>query len=304
MDPRIVMVRRTTEYESLLAEHGTPQMAKFHLEQKGLKLDQVLLSHYKVLDASEAVLGAVPTTWRKAWVLREDIDRFRFDPSDVIMAVGWDGLVPNVAKYLTGQPVFGINPFGVSQKMMLWEPHRAKIIYHVILPSLGSYLQARTMAMATLEDGRSLVAMNEIFCGHRSHQSAKYDITHEGKTEYHSSSGFIVTTGTGLTGWALSLANAMKVDLKDYDLDPTDQRLLFLVREAWTGPGTGTSIQHGDVDVDSPLTAVSKIQDGGILFGDGIESDSLEFNWGTKVTFAPAPQPLMLATPKKSTHEL
>ena len=33
-----------------------------------------------------------------------------FGPEDVIIAVGQDGLVANVAKYLDGQPVVGVNP--------------------------------------------------------------------------------------------------------------------------------------------------------------------------------------------------
>lgn len=298
MDPRIVLVRRTTEYESLLKEHGTPQMAAFKLKQKGLELEEVERLHHLVLAASAHVLGAVPTTWRKAWVLREELDRFRFDPSDVIMAVGWDGLVPNVAKYLTGQPVFGVNPFSAAQQMMKWGPIAASKIYKDLDAVLKDHVEDRTMVKVTLSDGRSLVAMNEIFCGHRSHQSAKYDISHSGKTEYHSSSGLIVSTGTGMTGWALSLSGAMKIDPSAHAVvKPTRPFLLFLVREAWTGPGTGTSIQHGIIAPATPLSVVSKIQDGGILFGDGIESDYLDFNWGEKAVFAPSEQPLRLVTP-------
>lgn len=299
MDPRIVLVRRTTEYESLLKEHGTPQMAAFQLKQKGVSLDPVVESHERVISAATQVLGSVPTTWRKAWVLRENLDRFRFDPTDVIMAVGWDGLVPNVAKYLTGQPVFGINPFDADQKMMRWGAPAAPQIYQHIIPRIEGFVEDRTMVRVTLSDGRSLVAMNEIFLGHKSHQSAKYDITHDKHTEYHSSSGMIVSTGTGMTGWALSLSNAMNVDVNRLyaSVEPTQPYLLFLVREAWTGPGTGTRIQHGIVSDRKPLTVVSKIQEGGTIFGDGIESDSLDFNWGATATFSVSPTPLRLATP-------
>lgn len=299
MDPRIVLVRRTTEYESLLKEHGTPQMASFKLKAMGLELGEVEQLHHTVLAAAAHVLGAVPTTWRKAWVLREDLDRFRFDPSDVIMAVGWDGLVPNVAKYLTGQPVFGVNPFSVAQKMMQWDPASAGLAYKDLEGVLKDRIENRTMVKVSLSDGRSLVALNEIFCGHRSHQSAKYDITHDGRTEYHSSSGMIVSTGTGMTGWALSLSKAMQIDVPRLyaSVEPTAEQLLFMVREAWTGPGTRTSIQHGIVSSRKPLTVVSKTQDGGILFGDGIESDYLDFNWGEKAVFAPSEQALRLVVP-------
>lgn len=299
MDPRIVLVRRTTEYESLLKEHGTPQMAAFKLKQQGLEIGAVEQLHHTVLAASAHVLGAVPTTWRKAWVLREDLDRFRFDPTDVIMAVGWDGLVPNVAKYLTGQPVFGVNPFQAAQKMMQWGPIAAGKIYKNLDSVLKNQVENRTMVKVTLSNGRSLVAMNEIFLGHKSHQSAKYDIRHRNSSEYHSSSGMIVSTGTGMTGWALSLSNSMKIDVPRLysEVQPTKPYLMFIVREAWSGPGTGTSIQHGIVSATSPLSVTSKIQEGGTIFGDGIESDSLDFNWGEEATFAPSEVALRLVTP-------
>ena len=66
MDPRIVLVRRTTEYESLLKEHGTPQMAEFQLKQRGLALAPIVDTHNRVIDAATQVLGSVPTTWRKS----------------------------------------------------------------------------------------------------------------------------------------------------------------------------------------------------------------------------------------------
>lgn len=42
-------------------------------------------------------------------IKRAHFDRFVFAPEDVVIAVGQDGLVANVAKYLDGQPVLGIN---------------------------------------------------------------------------------------------------------------------------------------------------------------------------------------------------
>jgi hypothetical protein len=39
-----------------------------------------------------------------------DLDRFLLDPEDIVVAVGQDGLVANVAKYVQDQPVIGVNP--------------------------------------------------------------------------------------------------------------------------------------------------------------------------------------------------
>jgi hypothetical protein len=62
-----------------------------------------------------------------------------------------------------------------------------------------------TMARATLSDGQELHAVNNLFIGPRSHISARYQISQGNATEAHSSSGLIVSTGLGSTGWFQSL---------------------------------------------------------------------------------------------------
>ena len=63
------------------------------------------------------------------------------------------------------------------------------------------------MAQATLSDGQTLLAFNDLFIGRRSHASAFYTIEHAGQREVHSSSGVIVSTGAGSTGWLSSCYN-------------------------------------------------------------------------------------------------
>jgi len=60
--------------------------------------------------ALQTVSAAIPGGWRRGAVERSDLDRFLFEPEDVVIVVGQDGLVANTAKYLSGQPVIGVNP--------------------------------------------------------------------------------------------------------------------------------------------------------------------------------------------------
>ena len=64
-----------------------------------------------------------------------------------------------------------------------------------------------TMAETELNDGQKLLAFNDFFIGPSSHTSARYEITFDGHSENHSSSGIIVSTGAGSTGWLSSLFN-------------------------------------------------------------------------------------------------
>src|SRR5262249_2116235 len=110
LPPRAVVVTRPTEYEELLSRHGTRAQAKFFLASRDRRIEDVEERHRVVRGALDQVLTAIPLRWRRALVPRSDLDRFLFEPEDVVLAVGQDGLVANVAKYLAEQIVVGINP--------------------------------------------------------------------------------------------------------------------------------------------------------------------------------------------------
>lgn len=150
------------------------------------------------------------------------------------------------------------------------------------------------MVEARLDDGQQLNALNEIFVGHRSHQSARYVLECPGGSERQSSSGLIVTTGTGASGWARSIATERKSSLA-LPL-PTERTLAFFVREAWPSVATGNQLTQGVLDDSSPLVVVSEMNEG-VAFGDGIEADRLSLNWGQTVTIGLARRVLRLVTP-------
>ena len=288
LKPRAVLVTRETDYERLLAVHATREQARFFLRTRGQDLDVLAARHEAFGETVRQVRLAVPDDWRVAKVLRADLDRFLFSPEDVVLAVGQDGLVANLAKYLTGQPVLGVNPAPDLNEGVL-VPLRADQVGR-LLPATAAgaaVVEARTMARATLDDGQVLQALNEIFVGHRSHQSARYEIAIDGERERQSSSGVIVSTGTGATGWARSIMTATghAVPLK-----PVDRRLAYFVREPWPSVATGASIAHGAVDARRTLAITSQMNDGGVIFADGIEQDHLDFGWGRTVTVAIAAQ--------------
>jgi hypothetical protein len=296
VEPRIVLVRRETEFEALLKEHGTPQMVRFQLKNRGTDPQSIFDQHHTVLAHCASALGQVPTTWRKTHLLRSDLDRFRFDPGDVIVAVGWDGLIPNVAKYLQGQRVIGVNPFEPVQQMMHYRHTELSELYRT--PADRWRVQARDMVEVTLDDGRKLTALNELFCGHRSHQSAKYWIEADGEREYQSSSGIIITTGTGASGWAQSIAQTMGLDPPDWRPEVAGRNLQYFVREAWASNRTGATIVVGRVPKEG-LVVRSMMQEGGLVFGDGIESDHLVFHLGQTARFMVSDQALNLVVPAK-----
>lgn len=118
-----------------------------------------------------------------------------------------------------------------------------------------------------------------------------------GRTSVKSSSGVLVATGTGATGWCRSLwlDRHSKMRLPA----PGDQSLVWFVLEAWPSPATGTEHTEGSLEPGDSISLIAD-SDGLVVFGDGIESDHLTLGWGQQVTIRLAEQAFALAAPPLS----
>lgn len=282
--PRLVLVTRETEYEGLMARHATRGQAAAFLRQRSQTLTEVDAQRDQVGAMLAEIRAAVPKGWRIATVRRAELDRFLFGPEDVVVAVGQDGLVANLAKYLDGQPVIGVNGDPARNPGVL-VPHTAADAAALLQRAAAGTLptEGRTMIRAELDDGQVLLALNEIFVGHASHQSARYSLAYAGREEMQSSSGLIVASGTGATGWALSIARATGITV---DLAPEEPAAMFLVREPWPSQATGTGLTGGRLARGDILLVVSRMNEGGVVFADGMEGDRLDFAWGRTLRVA------------------
>ena len=292
--PRAVLVHRRTELADLLARHGTRGQASFYLAQRGRSIDDVDADDAAQRAAWQRVTAAIPVDWRRGEVERADLARFLFAPGDVVVAVGQDGLVANVAKYLAGQPVLGIDPVPGRGVGALVSPAPRK---------LGALLEAtvhgevgferRTMVRIATDDGQELTALNEIYVGHASHQTSRYRLGVAGGEERQASSGLLVGSGTGATGWCASTAaerhSAIALPA------PDQRRLAWFVREAWPSPGTGTSLTEGVLD-DGEALELQVESDRLVAFGDGLEADHLDLLWGQRVRIDVSPRTLALVS--------
>jgi len=171
--PRIVIVTRKTPLQQLIARHGTPGQAKFYLRSRAVRSepaspakaattapnDEAIAYYESIHRRFEAglarVVSAVPVDQRRTRVDRDSLDRFLFAPDDIVVVVGQDGLVANVAKYLHGQVVIGINPSPESYDGVLC-PHAPEA-----MPGLLKWVEAGTPATFRFQNRAMALAERE-----------------------------------------------------------------------------------------------------------------------------------------------
>ncbi len=293
---RVVVVRRRSELEELVLRFGTPGQARFYLEHAGQDFEGVRRRHERIQRAIDTVLQLVPQELRVQVVERELLPEFHFLETDLVVTVGPDGLVVNTAKYLEGQAIVPVNPDPehIDGVLLPFTPERLAGTMERVLEGRAR-IAAVTLAEARLDDGQTLLAFNDLFVGARSHVTARYEIRHGGHAEMQASSGVIVSTGAGSTGWlrsvyagAAGLLAALGADpgpLAEIEPMPWDtDRLVFAVREPFPSKTTATGLVHGVVTADRPLELVSHMAENGVVFSDGIERDYLPFNAGSRLT--------------------
>jgi hypothetical protein len=166
------------------------------------------------------------------------------------------------------------------------------------------------MAQASLNDGQSILAVNDLFVGPKTHGSARYRIRYDGQEEDQSSSGIIISTGAGSTGWHRSVltgaagivpacvgAEAAGPVRDDYRFDWEARRLVFAVREPFISKTSGAEIVYGQIGPDAPLVIASHMPQNGVIFSDGVEEDRLDFNSGAIATIGLAERTLRPVVP-------
>lgn len=293
LERKFVVITRRTRLKEMVARHSTVRQARFRAAAVGTDWSDVEREHSGYEHALETLRRRLDQLARVVVLEREYLPTHVFGPQDILVCVGQDGLVANSLKYTTGQYVLGVNPDPARFDGVLlgWKGSDIDKVVADAERALDERLGARkiTMAEARLADGQTLRAVNDFFIGLRDHGSSRYQITHAGHRERQSSSGILVTTGLGSTGWLKSVVTtASAVHALLEGKTPTTGRtlklawdareLIFSVREAFPSRWTQVGLVFGKVLPDAPLVVESENAENSVIFSDGMQKDSLDFN--------------------------
>ncbi|MBU3949677.1 MAG: sugar kinase [Proteobacteria bacterium] len=289
---KIVLIVRKTRLDELVARFNTESQARFYVEHLGADFSDYKREHEKYKASVQDAQRILSRMGRLQTVDREFITNFIFGHTDTVVVLGQDGLVANVLKYLNGQSVVGVNPDPDRWEGVLLPfsvPDLPKIISDVF--SGSRLIREVTMAKAELNNGQTLYGVNDLFIGPKSHTSARYELQIGDHSETHSSSGIIVSTGLGSTGWFRSiLAGATGIasrlsgkklqGMLEGNFEWDSNYLYFSIREPWPSKTSSAETTFGKITPNKPLKLVSQMPENGVIFSDGIENDFLEFNSG------------------------
>ncbi len=297
---KLVLVTRKTRLDDLVARFNTITQAQFYVEHLGADFTDYVREHsvyQQALTEAHTILSRLGRVQRLDRAL---LPNFLFGPDDTVVAIGQDGLVANTLKYLTRQPLIGVNPDSHRWDGVLL-PFSTKELRLVVTEVFKQKrpIKEVTLAEVALNDGQKLLAVNDFFIGQKGHVSARYTVHIDTKIERQSSSGIIVSTGLGSTGWMKSIligasqllgqATNSTLNKPPFGKVPWDaDYLLFSVREPFPSKTSAAGLVFGKVTQQTSLKIRSEMAENGIIFSDGIESDYLSFNSGLEATIAPA----------------
>jgi NAD kinase len=299
-DTKIVLIVRRTRLDDLVVRFNTEQQARFYVEHLGADFSDYQAEHRNYRQAVRETEAALAQLGRVQVVDRSFLPNFIFGPGDTVVALGQDGLVANLLKYLDRQPVIGVNPDPARWEGVLL-PFTVADLPRIVPEVFAARRRLRevTMAQAQLNTGEILFGVNDLFIGPRSHTSARYAIAFDGRSEQQSSSGIIVSTGLGSSGWFRSIVTGAAGIAAAWSGQPPAvetaagfpweaDHLYFSVREPWPSTTSATAIGFGKITRQAPLTLVSQMPEHGVIFSDGIESDYLQFNAGSRAVIGVA----------------
>jgi hypothetical protein len=277
----------------------------FTLKVLGGNFEEYVLEDYTYKESLELLQQQVTKIIKNKTIEREYLPSYLFSEKNLIIVIGQDGLVANTAKYSSGQPIVAVNPDKKRYDGILLPFDNATVLKGVEAVLHGR-ARTRTLrfAEAKLNDGQRLLGFNDLFIGPSSHVSARYKIAYGEMEEDHSSSGIIVSTQAGSTGWLSSIFNMAYgvTSLFDKNLKPKqpklrEDELLFTVREPFKSVRTQIGITTGLIKGERKLVVESYMPTNGIIFSDGIEQDFLQFNSGAIATVGLAREKTQLVMP-------
>jgi len=205
-------------------------------------------------------------------VSTRELTREHFRDKELIITVGGDGTFVRATHFLKETPIVGINSdpessAGVLTNLSSFELEKLSEILN------GKYLLTKRQRAQVIKKNKLLdeLVLNEIYLGARDQfHTSRYIVNLRGNKEEHRSSGAIISTGSGSTGWYKSAGGE--------PFHPNADNLMLIVREPTKNRVYNPKILNEKIELKESIFFESLNRNNGVIAIDG--ETTYEFNFG------------------------
>jgi len=298
---RVVLACKKTALEFFSERYGATwpaMLERFDLDR--IEVREEHEHHHRTLDALSAAfqaLGVDLSVHVGRHYTSEDLQG-----AALVVSVGGDGELLNVARHLRGEHlVLGVRSSQRSAGQLLSPPEMAPEALVRAFAEGAYHVERWTRIEGRVETAQGTVtdlALNEIYVGDRySVGTARYTLRLDGEEERQRSSGLLVCTGAGSTGWyANVVVPAGSFCLRPEPFARTSRELRFVVRDPIRVPDV-PALVYGAVAEGSTFSVKSTMNSDGVVSFDCSkesydEPRVYEFNRGAELSLRASDQPL------------
>jgi len=198
-----------------------------------------------------------------------------FKNQNLIISIGGDGTFLSASHFTTNQSILGVNlnhknSEGALTTIKLHQlENKLKKIFTKKF-KIKKYQREIVKIFKKDKCIKTELALNETFFGNiNPHHPSNYLIQYKNKKEAQSSSGILISTGTGSTAWYKASGG--------FPFSKTKSQLRFRIRELYKGRIHKPKIKKGKIKQNKKLTIISKMNHG-ILSIDSIRNYTIHKN--------------------------
>lgn len=152
-----IIIKNKTRLESLIERFNTKAQAQFYIESSGGDFQEYVDEHERFYQSFVEVQTKLSKVIKNKVIEKEFVPSYIFSEKNLIIVIGQDGLVANVAKYSKNIPIVAINPDEERYDGVLL-PFNVKNFLNGVNAVINEDFSSKKMrfAEAVLNDGQNL----------------------------------------------------------------------------------------------------------------------------------------------------
>jgi len=286
---KIIIVPKMSkfEYDIHRLNLNQEQMINQYKKEK-VDVEKIIQSHERQHNNLNVLKDRIP---QATIISREHMNREHANNADLVIPFGGDNHFQYVSHFLDKTTILGVNSDPFLSEGALTSIRSDKIDEAIERIKSGNFtIENWTRLQVWLNETKvNNYAISEIFIGEeRRRDMSRHILEINRKKEEQKSSGIIITTGSGSTGWYDSSIRYLFPEGNKFDKKEKYAR--FLITEPYRGKLNGYSMLEGKLDYGQELNLYSLNDSQGNLLIDCL--DEFKFLRGDRVKIKISDHPL------------